>query len=252
MLFFGQMLTATAMGYLEEPIDKAFVFALFIPLIISSGGNSGSQATRLVIRAMALVRVRSADWWRVARREVFSGLMLGGILGAIGFLRIVAGAKFTTATASIRCSSGSRSACRWSASCSGVRCRGHAPAHSQEAWRSTRPTSSAPFVATLVDVTGLVIYYSVAIMVLRGTVLYALHARGAALGERFDFVEPGHRDITGIGRQQRAVRPTEPQGFVRRPASEQAVDQARREAVAAADSVDDVEVARRARRISGR
>src|SRR5204863_3539854 len=88
-LFLGEMLTATAMGYFEAEIARAVVLALFVPLIISSGGNSGSQATTLVIRAMALGEVKLRDWWRVVRREFVSGLGLGCILGAMGFVRIL-------------------------------------------------------------------------------------------------------------------------------------------------------------------
>ena len=87
-LFPGERLTATAMGFFEEEISKAVVLSLFLPLIISSGGNSGSQASTLIIRAMALGEVKLSDWWRVARREVFSGLSLGILLGCVGFLRI--------------------------------------------------------------------------------------------------------------------------------------------------------------------
>jgi magnesium transporter len=83
------MLTATAMTHYEEEIEKAVVLALFIPLLISSGGNSGSQATTLVIRAMALGELRLRDWWRVIHREVLAGMALGLLLGSIGFLRIV-------------------------------------------------------------------------------------------------------------------------------------------------------------------
>jgi magnesium transporter len=89
-LFLGEMLTATAMGYFEKEIERAVVLALFVPLIISSGGNSGSQASTLVIRAMALGEVRLGDWWRVIRREIFAGLVLGAILGSIGLARILA------------------------------------------------------------------------------------------------------------------------------------------------------------------
>ena len=89
VLFLGEMLTASAMGFFEKEIARAVVLALFIPLIISSGGNSGSQATTLVIRAMALGEVRLRDWWRVIRREVVAGLGLGLVLAVIGFLRIV-------------------------------------------------------------------------------------------------------------------------------------------------------------------
>ena len=88
ILFVGEMLTATAMGYFEHEISRAVVLALFVPLIISSGGNSGSQAATLIIRALALGEVKLRDWWRVIRREVLSGLLLGLILGTIGFLRI--------------------------------------------------------------------------------------------------------------------------------------------------------------------
>src|SRR5580698_9668206 len=88
ILFLGEMLTATAMGYFENEIARAVVLALFVPLIISSGGNSGSQASTLVIRALALGEVSRGDWWKVVRREVFAGCALGGILAAIGFLRI--------------------------------------------------------------------------------------------------------------------------------------------------------------------
>src|SRR5207344_189259 len=89
-LFMGEMLTATAMGAFEHEIERAVVLALFVPLIISSGGNSGSQASTLVIRALALGEVGLAQWWRVMFREIRAGLTLGVILGAIGFSRIAA------------------------------------------------------------------------------------------------------------------------------------------------------------------
>src|SRR5204862_5722370 len=95
ILFLGEMLTATAMGFFEKEIERAVVLALFVPLIISSGGNSGSQASTLVIRALALSEVKLLDWWRVMRREVFSGLALGAILGTIGFLRIAIWSAFS-------------------------------------------------------------------------------------------------------------------------------------------------------------
>jgi magnesium transporter len=171
ILFLGEMLTATAMGFFEKEIERAVVLALFVPLIISSGGNSGSQAATLVIRALALGEVRLRDWWRIMRREVFSGLALGSILGAIGFLRISIWSAFsdmygphwflvalTVGTALV-------GIVLWG-TLSGsmlpliLRKLGFDPA-----------SSSAPFVATLVDVTGLVIYFSVAAIVLRGTLL---------------------------------------------------------------------------------
>ncbi len=96
VLFVGEMLTATAMGYFEDEIAKAVVLALFVPLIISSGGNSGSQASTIIIRAMALGEFRLADWWRIARREVLSGLALGSILGTIGFARIALWSAFSS------------------------------------------------------------------------------------------------------------------------------------------------------------
>src|SRR5690242_3817495 len=94
-LFIGEMLTATAMSRFEDEIAKAVVLALFVPLIISSGGNSGSQATTLVIRAMALGELRLRDWWRVIRRELGAGMVLGTVLGSIGFLRIVIWQSFS-------------------------------------------------------------------------------------------------------------------------------------------------------------
>ena len=121
VLFLGEMLTATAMGFFEKEIERAVVLALFVPLIISSGGNSGSQASTLVIRALALGEVRLADWWRVIRREMLTGLALGGILGSIGFLRITIWSAFLRPTARTGCSWPRRSPSRSSASCSGAR-----------------------------------------------------------------------------------------------------------------------------------
>jgi len=171
ILFLGEMLTASAMTHYEHQIEEAVVLALFIPLLISSGGNTGSQATTLIIRAMALGQLRLKDWWRVIGRELGAGIVLGCLLGAIGFARILiwqAVAKtygehymlvgltislsllgivtFGTVTGSMlpfilrRC--------------------GFDPA-----------SASAPFVATLVDVTGIIIYFNVAKLVLTGTLL---------------------------------------------------------------------------------
>ena len=166
------MLTATAMGFFEGEISKAVVLALFIPLIISSGGNSGSQASSLIIRAMALGEIAFKDWWRVMRREILSGLTLGAILGFVGFLRILVwqqthlydyGAHWFLVALTIGFSligvvlwgtiSGSMLPIA-------LKKLGADPA-----------ASSAPFVATLVDVTGLVIYFSVAYLILKGTLL---------------------------------------------------------------------------------
>jgi magnesium transporter len=170
-LFLGEMLTATAMAFFEDEIARAVVLALFVPLIISSGGNSGSQASTLVIRAMALGEVKLRDWWRVIRRELAVGLVLGVTLGAIGFLRIAIwqavsplyGAHYLLVAFTVF---GSLVGVVTFGTLSGsllpfiLRRVGFDPA-----------SASAPFVATLVDVTGLVIYFSVASVVLRGTLL---------------------------------------------------------------------------------
>jgi len=170
-LFLGEMLTATAMGHFEAEIQRAVVLALFVPLIISSGGNSGSQASTLVIRAMALGEIRLGDWWRVMRRELFSGMVLGSILAILGIARILSwvglfgsyGEHYMLVA--------------WTVALSLVgvvtfgtltgsllpfllRRLGFDPA-----------SACAPFVATLVDVTGLVIYFSVASLVMRGALL---------------------------------------------------------------------------------
>jgi len=171
VLFLGEMLTATAMGFFEMEIAKAVVLALFVPLIISSGGNSGSQASTLVIRALAVGEVTLVDFWRVIRREVLAGLALGVILGTIGFLRISIWSAFSTiygphwllvATTVALALIG---VVLWGTlvGCGlpfVLRRLGFDPA-----------TSSAPFVATLVDVTGLIIYFSVGLVVLRGALL---------------------------------------------------------------------------------
>jgi magnesium transporter len=171
ILFLGEMLTATAMGFFEKEIERAVVLALFVPLIISSGGNSGSQASTLVIRALALGEVTLSDWWHVMRREIFSGLGLGLILGAIGFLRITIWSGFSKIygphwiLVALTVGLALIGIVLWGTLAGSMlpfllRRLGFDPA-----------TSSAPFVATLVDVTGLVIYFSVAVLLLRGTLL---------------------------------------------------------------------------------
>jgi magnesium transporter len=170
-LFLGEMLTATAMGAFEEEISKAVVLAMFVPLIISSGGNSGSQAATLVIRALALGEVGLRDWWRVMRREILAGLSLGAILGSIGFLRIALWSAFSDMYGehwlliAITVAISLIGVVLWGTLTGSLmpllmRRLGFDPA-----------ASSAPFVATLVDVTGLVIYFTVAMTVLRGTLL---------------------------------------------------------------------------------
>jgi len=172
ILFLGELLTATAMAYFEDEIQKAVVLALFVPLIISSGGNSGSQASTLIIQAMAVGEIGLRDWWRVMRREIISGLLLGTVLGIIGFLRIFAWHSFAPElygphwmVIGITVAITLLGVVLWG-TLSGsmlpllLKKLGADPA-----------VSSAPFVATLVDVTGLVIYFSVAFALLSGTLL---------------------------------------------------------------------------------
>ncbi|UFS70763.1 magnesium transporter [Geomonas sp. RF6] len=171
ILFISEMLTATAMGFFEAEIQRAVVLALFVPLIISSGGNSGSQASTLVIRALALEEIHLRDWWRVMRREVISGLLLGSILGILGFSRIMIWSAFSDLygphafLVAVTVGVALIGIVLWGTFAGSMlpfvlRRLGFDPA-----------ASSAPFVATLVDVTGLVIYFSVAVVVLRGTLL---------------------------------------------------------------------------------
>ena len=172
VLFVGEMLTATAMGYFQDEIAKAVVLALFVPLIISSGGNSGSQASTLIIQAMAVGEITIVDWWRVMRRELISGFLLGTVLGFIGFLRLIIWSKifpnfYGPHTLYIGFTVGFSllGVVIWG-TLSGsmlpiiLKKLGADPA-----------VSSAPFVATLVDVTGLVIYFSVAYFFLQGLLL---------------------------------------------------------------------------------
>ncbi|HEY0784144.1 MAG TPA: magnesium transporter [Thermoanaerobaculia bacterium] len=171
ILFLGEMLTATAMGFFENEIERAVVLALFVPLIISSGGNSGSQASTLVIRALALGEVTLRDWFRVMRREIGAGLALGAILGTIGVLRISIWSAFSNVYGQ-----------HWPlvAATVGLALVGivlwGTLAGSMLPFLLRRlgldpATSSAPFVATLVDVTGLIIYFTVAVIILHGTLL---------------------------------------------------------------------------------
>ena len=172
VLFLGEMLTATAMGYFQHEIEKAVVLSLFIPLIISSGGNSGSQAATLIIRAMAVKELSLKDWWYVMRREILSGLTLGALLGSIGFLRITAWQKFHLwnygqhwMLLAVTIFFSLIGIVMWGTLTGSMipmilkRCKQDPAA------------SSAPFVATLVDVTGLIIYFSIAAIILKGTLL---------------------------------------------------------------------------------
>lgn len=171
ILFLGELLTASAMGYFEAEIDKAVVLALFIPLIISSGGNAGSQASSLVIRSMALGEVSLKDWWRVMRREIISGIVLGIVLGIIGFFRVTLWSLFSDIygahwfLVALTLSFSLIGVVMWGSLMGSMlpillQRLGFDPA-----------VSSAPFVATLVDVTGLIIYFGIAILILSGTLL---------------------------------------------------------------------------------
>jgi magnesium transporter len=166
VLFLGEMFTATAMGYFGDDIAKVVALAFFLPLIISSGGNSGSQASTLIIQAMALGEVTVADWWRVMRRELISGLMLGVILGIIGFFRISIWSAFSDVYGphwlliAFTVGFALIGVVLWGSLAGSMlplvlKRLGADPA-----------TSSAPFVATLVDVTGLIIYFTIASLVM--------------------------------------------------------------------------------------
>jgi len=171
VLFLGEMLTATAMGYFEAEIARAVVLALFVPLIISSGGNSGSQAATLIIRALALEEVTLRDWRKVLRRELGSGLMLGAILGTIGFLRIAVWSAFSTLYGAHWPLVGLTVALSLVGIVTWGTLSGAMLPFLLKRLGFDPATSSAPFVATLVDVTGLIIYFTTAVLVLRGTLL---------------------------------------------------------------------------------
>jgi magnesium transporter len=172
VLFLGELLTATAMAYFEDEIAKAVVLALFVPLIISSGGNSGSQASTLIIQAMAIGEITIHDWWKVMRREIISGILLGSVLGIIGFLRILIwhyfapqlyGEHWMLIGITVGCTL--VGVVLWGTIAGSMlpiilKRLGADPA-----------VSSAPFVATLVDVTGLIIYFSIAFLLLSGSLL---------------------------------------------------------------------------------
>lgn len=171
ILFIGEMLTASVMTYFEDEIAKAVVLALFIPLIISSGGNSGSQASTLIIQAMALGELTISDWWRVMRREILSGIMLGSVLGLIGFIRILVWNSFFhtygdhTILIGLTLGVSLIGVVLW-----GTLSGSMLPLILKRAGADPA-SSSAPFVATLVDVTGLLIYFTVAYVFLKGILL---------------------------------------------------------------------------------
>jgi magnesium transporter len=171
VLFVGEMLTASAMGFFEDAIRRAVVLALFVPLIISSGGNSGSQASTLVIRALAVGELRLKDWRKVLRREILTGAALGVLLGLVGFLRVVVWAQFSP----VYGPDWFLIACTVCFSLLGVVVLGCVAGAMLpfllKACRLDPATSSAPFVATLVDVAGLLLYFSIAMLLLTGRLL---------------------------------------------------------------------------------
>ncbi|MES2764260.1 MAG: magnesium transporter [Bacteroidota bacterium] len=171
VLLFGEMLTTTALGFFEHELDKAVILSLFLPLIISSGGNSGSQATTLIIRALALGEIRLRDWWRILRKEILVSLVLGLILGVIGFLRIEAWSLFSdiygihSFLIALTVGISLVGVVMWGSIC------GSMMPFILKKLKFDPATASAPFVATVADVVGLVIYFLVAISILRGTLL---------------------------------------------------------------------------------
>lgn len=172
ILFLGEMLTATALKFYEGEMEKAIVLSLFLPLVVSSGGNAGSQAATLVIRALALGEFRLGEWWKILRRELTAGLSLGLILGVIGVLRIAVWSWISPHTYGqhwelVAATVGAAlvGIVLWGSLMGAmlplvIKKAGFDPA-----------TSSAPFIATLVDVTGLMIYFNVALLIMRGTML---------------------------------------------------------------------------------
>lgn len=168
VLLFGQMLTASAMGRFQDELASAVVLALFIPLVISSGGNSGSQASTLVIRSLTTGEARLSDWWRVLRRELLAGTLLGALLGVIGFLRVVVweGAFHSYGDVATRL------AFVVGVSLLGVVLWGSLSGAMLpfllRRLKLDPASASAPLVATIIDVTGIVLYFTLATMLLRG------------------------------------------------------------------------------------
>jgi magnesium transporter len=177
LLFFGELFTATAMAYFSDELSKALILSIFVPLIISSGGNSGSQASTLIIQAMAVGEVYIEDWWRVMRREILSGLTLGGILGFIGYFRIALWHQLMSrgVIEDIYGEHWSLIGLTVGFSLMGVVLWGTLTGSMLplvlKKLGADPAVSSAPFVATLVDVTGLIIYFSMAWVFLSGIMI---------------------------------------------------------------------------------
>ena len=171
VLFLGETLTATAMSFFEGQIAKAVILALFIPLIISSGGNSGSQASTLIIRALALGEITIRDWWKIIKKEISTGLVIGLILGFIGFVRVAAWSYFISSYGphwqliALTVGFSLVGVVMW-----GTLMGSLLPLFLKRLGLDPA-VSSAPFVATLVDVTGLIIYFTFAIILLKGILL---------------------------------------------------------------------------------
>jgi magnesium transporter len=171
LLFIAQILTAVAMGFFENEISRAVVLSIFIPLVISSGGNSGSQAATLVIRAMAVGEIALADWWLIMKREILSGFMLGGILGVIGFLQVAILANVFNVISSYWVLIGITVFFSLIGIVLWGTVSGSMLPFILKRLGADPATSSAPLIATLCDVTGLIIYFSIAMLVLSGTLL---------------------------------------------------------------------------------
>jgi magnesium transporter len=171
VLFVGELFTASAMGFFEHEIAKAVVLALFIPLIVSSGGNSGSQASTLIIRALALGEIKINDWWRIMKREIITGIMLGLILGVLGFARVGAWNFFTGMYGEHWFAIGSTIGFSLMLVVLWGSVMGSMMPLLLKHLGADPATSSAPFIATLVDVTGLIIYFSIAAALLKGSLL---------------------------------------------------------------------------------
>ena len=177
LLFFGELLTASAMAFFSDELSKALILSIFVPLIISSGGNSGSQASTLIIQAMAVGEVSIEDWWRVMRREILSGLTLGGILGFIGFIRIALWHQLMQngVIENVYGEHWALIGCTVGFSLVGVVLWGTLTGSMLplvlKKLGADPAVSSAPFVATLVDVTGLIIYFSMAWIFLHGILI---------------------------------------------------------------------------------
>lgn len=171
ILFLAQILTAFVIGYFENAISKAVVLSIFIPLIISSGGNTGSQAATLVIRAMALGEIAISDWWLIMRREILSGLLLGSILGAIGFLEVALIANFTNIIGDYWVLIGFTILFSLMGIVMWGTLSGSMLPFILKKFGADPATSSGPLVTTIVDIAGLIIYFTIAIIVLSGTLL---------------------------------------------------------------------------------